>query len=168
MSLFKTTFVTRNSTGKISKITKDIFNRGVNINKSQMVSQKNLLIFNAEYHNPRNIAMNDLIDKYNFTDLNDIFEPNYHTQNYYYKRLIISCADTPGIIHDTSDLCRKLNININSLDTNCETGAMSCVDIFNLNVYLEIPADIKEYDLKKKMRILVDKYGIDIDFGVRI
>ena len=150
MRLFKTTFVTQNCIGKISKITKDIFNKGININKSQMVSHKNLLIFNAEYHNPRNITMDDLITKYNFADLKDIFEPNYHIQNYYYKRLIISCADTPGIIHDTSDLCRKLNININSLDTNCETAAMSCMDIFNLNVYLEIPDDIKEYDLKKK------------------
>ena len=167
-SLSKTTFITRNTIGKFSKIAKDIFNRGININKSQMVTQKNLLIFKTEYYNPMNIALDDIITKYNFKDLNEIFEPNgYYAKNYYYKRLTISCSDTPGIIHDTSDLCSKLNININSLDTNCEIGAMSCVDIFNLNLYLEIPEDIKEKDLKNKMSELVDKYGIDIDFGYR-
>ena len=165
MSLLKTTFITKNSIGKISKITRDIFNRGININKSQMVTHRNLLIFNTEYYNPMNIVIDDIITKYNFTDLNEIFDPSYHTKKYYYKRLMISCSDTPGIIHDTSDLCSKLNININSLDTNCHKGAMSCVDIFNLNVYLEIPEHIREQDLKNKMSVLVDKYGIEIDFG---
>jgi glycine cleavage system regulatory protein len=162
MRLIKKTFITNNSIGKISKITKDIFNRGINIQKSQMVTNRNLLIFNTQYYNHTKIDMSDIVSKYNLKDLNQIFKqytPPH--KNYYYKTLTINCSDTPGIIHHTSEIMSNLDINIQGLESNSELSPISSIDVFNLKMTLHIPHKLKISDLEEHMETIVDKYGIE-------
>lgn len=166
MSFIKTTFITQNSIGKISKITKEIFNRGINIKKSQMVTQKNLLIFSTQCENPYNNDMSDIVSKYNFTDLNNIFKPyNIPHKNYYYKILTIKCSDSPGIIHHTSKIMNNLDINIQGLESNSELSPISNINLFNLKMTLNVPEKIKISDLEENMETIVDKYGIEYEFN---
>lgn len=162
MNLIKATFITHNSIGKISKITKDIFNRGINISKSQMITHRNLLIFNTEYSNKNTDILKDIIDKYTLNDLGEIFKYDYEPyHNYYYKNLQITCADTPGIIHIASDLMRNMNINIHSLDSNCKTIPITCAEVFNLNMCITVPQKIKVAEIEDNIKKIKDKYGID-------
>ena len=165
MSYLKTTFITRNSIGKINKITKEMFNRGINIKKSQMVTHRNLLIFNTEYENPYKNDISDIVSKYNFTDLKHIFQSYTPQKNYFYKKLEIRCADSPGIIHHTSDVISNLNINIQDLESYSELSPISNTDVFHLKITLNIPDELDVSELEENMENIVDMYGVEYKFN---
>ena len=72
MSFIKTTFITKNNVGTISKITKDIFKNGINIERSQMITKDNILIYNVESDYKNKQIMNDIFNKHNCHDLTDL------------------------------------------------------------------------------------------------
>jgi glycine cleavage system regulatory protein len=162
MNLVKTTFITYNKIGKIGRITKEIYDRGFNITKSRMITYKNLLILNTEHNSERGIKIDDIVLKYNIKDLNDIFKisegPGFNVIN---KKLRIECADSPGIIHDTSFIMSDLGINIVSLKSDTDLSPMSSINLFKLSMDLNVPHKLDIDQINNRMEKINFKYGID-------
>ena len=156
---FRNIFVSKNSIGKISRITSDIFNSGVNIKSSQMISNNNILIYKITSNKE---IKNSILDKYN-SNLFDLLEDNSTIINRTKtKKLFIDCSDSPGIIHETSNILEKMNININKLESGTYPAPISSMDIFNLKLEIDVPEEITNDEIKQKMENIIEKYNIEI------
>ena len=165
MNLVKTTFITHNSIGKIGKITKEIYDRGLNITKSQMITHKNLLILNTEHNSNKLTKIDDIVLKYNIKDLDEIFKIKEVTGfDYINRKLLIECADSPGIIHDTSFIMSEMGINIESLKSDTDLSPISSVNLFKLSMNLNVPKKLDIEHINNSMEKIYIKYGIDYKF----
>ena len=165
MSFIKTTFVTKNSVGIISKITKDIFINGINIDYSQMITKDNILIYNVETPYNDKEKMYNIFKQHNCDDLATLIYTNTNiNNNKHYKKIIrISCFDNPGVIHSSSDVLNNLKINIDSLISNSESAPTTGSKVFNLNMNLSIPNHIDDYVIRKSFEPIISKYNIDLE-----
>lgn len=156
---FRNIFVTKNSIGKISRITSDIFSSGVNIKSSQMICNNNILIYKI---NSNKEIKNSILEKYN-KNLFDLLEDNNTIiNNTKIKKLSIDCSDSPGIIHETSNILEKMNININKLESSTYPAPISSIEIFNLKLDMNVPNEITNDEIKQKMKDIIERYNIEI------
>tara|TARA_B100000524_G_scaffold312236_1_gene189093 strand:- start:8694 stop:9194 length:501 start_codon:yes stop_codon:yes gene_type:complete len=164
MSFIKTTFITKNNVGTISKITKDIFKNGINIERSQMITKDNILIYNVESDYRNRQIMNDIFNKHNCHDLTDLnTNNNFNIKNYYNKNIKLTCFDDTGVIHSSSDVLNNLKIDINTLISDSENAPMTASKVFNLTMNVNIPNHIDDYVIKKSFEPVINKYNIELN-----
>jgi glycine cleavage system transcriptional repressor len=81
-------------------------------------------------------------------------------------RLLASCLDHPGVVHQLSSALSRLGVNIESLETKTEESAMSGTPIFGLDARLSVPAQVNLHALRQELDEIGKRENIDIEFSL--
>ena len=81
-------------------------------------------------------------------------------------RLLASCLDHPGVVHQLSSVLSRLGVNIESLETKTEESAMSGTPIFALDARLSVPAQVNLHALRQELDEIGKRENIDIEFSL--
>ena len=81
-------------------------------------------------------------------------------------RLLASCLDHPGVVHQLSSVLSRLGVNIESLETKTEESAMSGTPIFGLDARLSVPARVNLHTLRQELDNIGRHENIDIEFSL--
>jgi glycine cleavage system transcriptional repressor len=81
-------------------------------------------------------------------------------------RLLASCLDHPGVVHQLSSVLSRLGVNIESLETKTEEAAMSGTPIFGLDARLSVPASVNLHTLRRELDEIGHRENIDIEFSL--
>ncbi|MBI4460133.1 MAG: ACT domain-containing protein [Acidobacteria bacterium] len=81
-------------------------------------------------------------------------------------RLLASCLDHPGVVHQLSSALSMKGINIESLETTTQEAPMSGTPIFRLEARLSVPPKVNLHDLRREFDEIGKHENIDIEFSV--
>jgi glycine cleavage system transcriptional repressor len=81
-------------------------------------------------------------------------------------RLLASCLDHPGVVHQLSSVLSRLGVNIESLETKTGEAAMSGTPIFELDARLSVPAHVNLHALRQELDDIGKRENIDIEFSL--
>ena len=81
-------------------------------------------------------------------------------------RLLASCLDHPGVVHQLSSVLSHLGVNIESLETKTQAAAMSGTPIFQLDARLSVPARVNLHELRRELDEIGHRENIDIEFSL--
>jgi glycine cleavage system transcriptional repressor len=81
-------------------------------------------------------------------------------------RLLASCLDHPGVVHQLSSVLSRLGVNIESLETKTAESAMSGTPIFGLDARLSVPARVNLHALRQELDEIGKRENIDIEFSL--
>jgi glycine cleavage system regulatory protein len=91
--------------------------------------------------------------------------PDFESQSGHPVLLKIVANDRPGIVQEFSQLFSSLNVNVEALDTYCESAAMSSEQLFEATVTVVLPAEMDMDDLASNLESLSDDLIVEfIDF----
>ena len=159
----KTLFISKNYTGLIKKITKDIYNSGINIEKSQMiVTKENILILNTFTPYQNQDIMNSISNKYNEENIKSLIDINKINANRYKKLITMNTYDNTGIIHDTSNILSDNDIDIINLNTDSKLAPFTSSKVFNMDIVIDIPTRINNDKITELLTPIIDKYNPEL------
>ena len=81
-------------------------------------------------------------------------------------RLLASCLDHPGVVHQLSSVLSSQGVNIESLETKTLEAAMSGTPIFQLDARLSVPAHVNLHSLRRELDEIGRRENIDIEFSL--
>ncbi|MBI4465622.1 MAG: ACT domain-containing protein [Acidobacteria bacterium] len=81
-------------------------------------------------------------------------------------RLLASCLDHPGVVHQLSSVLSRLGVNIESLETKTQEASMSGTPIFQLDARLSVPARVNLHELRRDLDEIARRENIDIEFSL--
>ena len=81
-------------------------------------------------------------------------------------RLLASCLDHPGVVHQLSSVLSRMGVNIESLETKTQQSAMSGTPIFELDARLSVPAAVNLHALRQELDTIGKRENIDIEFSL--
>ena len=81
-------------------------------------------------------------------------------------RLLASCLDHPGVVHQLSSVLSRLGVNIESLETKTDESPMSGTPIFGLDALLSVPAQVNLHALRGELDEIGRRENIDIEFSL--
>jgi len=70
--------------------------------------------------------------------------------------------DRPGIVHDITRILAKHQVNVQELETHCQSASMSGENLFLAHARLLIPADASIEDLQDELEDLANELMVDI------
>jgi len=70
--------------------------------------------------------------------------------------------DRPGIVHDITRILAKHQVNVQELETHCQSASMSGESLFLAHARLMIPADASVGDLQHELEDLANELMVDI------
>ena len=70
--------------------------------------------------------------------------------------------DRPGIVHDITRVLAKHRVNVQELETHCQSASMSGENLFLAHAQLLIPADASIEDLQDDLEDLANELMVDI------
>jgi glycine cleavage system transcriptional repressor len=80
-------------------------------------------------------------------------------------KLVASCMDHPGIVHQISGLLSGLGINIQSLETVTYPAPVSGTPLFQLKAHLAVPSRTDINGLRERLDHLQREENIDIELS---
>jgi len=79
------------------------------------------------------------------------------------KRAVAAVGqDRPGIVHDITRILAKHQVNVQELETHCQSASMSGESLFLAHARLLIPADAPIEDLQDELEDLANELMVDI------
>lgn len=76
--------------------------------------------------------------------------------------LRVVANDRPGIVQEVTRLLSSLKINVESLDTTCESAAMSSDLLFEASAVIALPENLREEELTARLESLSDDLMVEI------
>ena len=70
--------------------------------------------------------------------------------------------DRPGIVHDISEILTRHGVNVQELDTECQSASMSGEMLFLAKARMQIPADTSIERLRRELEDLANELMVDI------
>jgi len=70
--------------------------------------------------------------------------------------------DRPGIVHDITQILAKHQVNVQELETHCQSASMSGENLFLAHARLLIPTDASIEDLQDELEDLANELMVDI------
>ena len=150
--------------GLVFKISKIVLSLNGNIENSKMMQLESdftiMMLVQISNENIKKLK----------NKLNEIKELNIsysHTNkkqnniNYINYSFSISVADNEGIIYLYTELFKKKNINIESMETEINHAPISGFPIFNLKSILNIPDDLDISIIKKELKNIAQENNIE-------
>tara|TARA_Y100000994_G_scaffold207344_1_gene179836 strand:- start:887 stop:1399 length:513 start_codon:yes stop_codon:yes gene_type:complete len=150
--------------GLVFKISKIVLSLNGNIENSKMMQLESdftiMMLVQISNENIKKLK----------NKLNEIKELNIsysHTNkkqnniNYINYSFSISVADNEGIIYLYTELFKKKNINIESMETEINHAPISGFPIFNLKSILNIPEDLDILIIKKELKNIAQENNIE-------
>ena len=81
-------------------------------------------------------------------------------------RLMASCLDHPGVVHQLSTTLSALGVNIESMETKRDEAPMSGTPIFQMEAFLSVPATVNLHELRRTLDEIGARENIDIEFSL--
>lgn len=73
--------------------------------------------------------------------------------------------DRPGIVRDLSQVLARLDVNIDELETEVASAAMSGEHLFKVRAQLGVPRDLDDSELRRGLEALANEMMIDLSIG---
>lgn len=70
--------------------------------------------------------------------------------------------DRPGIVHDISEILTRHGVNVQELDTECQSASMSGEMLFLAKARMQIPPDTSIERLRRELEDLANELMVDI------
>jgi glycine cleavage system regulatory protein len=70
--------------------------------------------------------------------------------------------DRPGIVHDISEILARHHVNVQELDTECQSASMSGEMLFLAKARLLVPAQTSIGQLRRDLENLANELMVDI------
>lgn len=83
-------------------------------------------------------------------------------------RLVVTCIDRPGIVHQVCKVLYHKGINIDDMSSNVDHNPVTGANIFQMVCFFSLPPAVKILDLKNEFCKISDEYNIDIRFDAVI
>ncbi len=106
-------------------------------------------------------ALPALQDKLNLTLTSRRAEPRAAQDNLLPYMVEVVTVDRPGILYRLADFFAKRNINIEDLYTASYTSTHSDTNMFNVNITVNVPADVHIAGLREEFLNLCDELNLD-------
>ena len=162
MSYLKSKIFTKNSFNMISNITKDIHHNGINIYKSTMASSPQFIIFDIETDN-KSQKIDNIVNTYNNIDLNEALgNYNYDTKICNLKNIKINCADNTGIIYESCNILKNMNINVLNFVSDSYPAPFTNTNVFTLEMNIRVPKEVINKEIEHNMQTFIEKYNVDL------
>ena len=81
-------------------------------------------------------------------------------------KLLATCLDHPGVVHQLSALLSGLGVNIESMETKKHEAPMSGTPIFEMEALLSVPASVNLHDLRHELDQIGKRENIDVEFSL--
>jgi glycine cleavage system transcriptional repressor len=81
-------------------------------------------------------------------------------------RLLASCLDHPGVVHQVSSVLSALGVNIESMETTAREAPMSVSPLFQMEALLTVPAAENLHVLRSQLDEIGRRENIDIELVV--
>lgn len=147
--------------------------RGINIERSRgcvLGNEFGMIILTSGNTDDIERLINDL-DKLREKTKLDIYvrktkAPSHHEAlpSIPYK-LVATCIDRPGIIHQICKVFFQKGINIDDISSNVDHNPVTGANVFQMVSYFSLPPAVKILDLKNELNRISDEYNIDIRFA---
>ena len=150
--------------GLVYKISKIILSQNGNIENSKMMQLESdftiMMLVQIDANSIKTLKnklneIKDLNISYSHTNKKETI---LKYKNYSFS---ISVADNEGIIYLYTELFKKNNINIESMETDINHAPISGFPIFNLNSILNIPDDLDINIIKKDLKNIAQDNNIE-------
>ena len=76
--------------------------------------------------------------------------------------LLVEANDRPGIVQEIADALGEANINIESLETGCESASMAGYNLFRAHLWVSLPEDMTEEDVESLLETVSDDLMVAI------
>jgi glycine cleavage system regulatory protein len=73
--------------------------------------------------------------------------------------------DRPGIVHDVSRILARHSLNVQELETTCQSASMSAENLFMAHARLLVPEGVSVDQLRRELEDLADELMVDINLG---
>ena len=159
------TIIGKNQIGLISNITKTIFDSGSNIINTNIKRYNNDIIMSVSAEVSDKIKTNEFITNNDYY----LIENNLNIMKDLYNNIFlkVQLSNSPGIIHTTTAILDKFDVNILNLNAYTTIAAHSSMDLFKLNINAERPKMMDLYFIKRKLiKDLDDKYGATVKLTI--
>lgn len=70
--------------------------------------------------------------------------------------------DRPGIVHDITDILSRHHVNVQELETGCESASMSAEVLFRARAQMRVPAGTSVDALRAELEDLANELMVDI------
>jgi glycine cleavage system transcriptional repressor len=81
-------------------------------------------------------------------------------------KLMASCLDHPGVVHQLSNALSGLGVNIESMETKTDEAPMSGTPIFQMEALLSVPSTVNLHELRRMLDEIGERENIDIEFSL--
>src|ERR1035437_5521652 len=81
-------------------------------------------------------------------------------------KLLASCLDHPGVVHQLSSALRAMGVNIESMETKTQAAPMCGTPIFQMEAFLSVPAKVNLHALRRELDEIGKRENIDIEFSL--
>lgn len=81
-------------------------------------------------------------------------------------KLLASCLDHPGVVHQLSSALSALGVNIESMETKTHEAPMSGAPIFQMEAFLSVPSTVNLHELRRGLDDIGRRENIDIEFSL--
>jgi glycine cleavage system transcriptional repressor len=81
--------------------------------------------------------------------------------------VVLTGADTRGIVHTVADFLAGQGINIESLETDVTNAPETGIALFSMAAEVQTPPSVSLSDLRKKLGEIADRLGVDIEINPR-
>ncbi len=82
-------------------------------------------------------------------------------------KVVASCLDHPGVVHQISSLLSGLGINIESMETSTYSAPVSGTPLFQLEAHVAVPTRTNINELRQRLDQLQREENIDIELTAR-
>jgi glycine cleavage system transcriptional repressor len=159
--------------GLVQKLSKFISNCGCNIEDSKMAvfcgEFAIILLISGESSSLGNVARDRARMEAETGLLIKVKSPAARKPAEFFLpyRVVASCMDHPGVVHQISAVLSGLGINIESMETSTYSAPVSGTPLFQLEAHVAVPTRTNINQLRERLDQLQREENIDIELMAR-
>ncbi|MFT5571741.1 MAG: glycine cleavage system regulatory protein [Cryomorphaceae bacterium] len=77
-------------------------------------------------------------------------------------QILVEANDRPGIVEEISAVLAQLQVNVESMDTECESASMAGYSLFRAHMFLALPESLTEDDLEQALEKVSDDLMVSV------
>lgn len=77
-------------------------------------------------------------------------------------QMLVEANDRPGIVEEITAVLAQLQVNVESMDTECESASMAGYSIFRAHMFLALPESLSEEELEEALEKVSDDLMVSI------
>lgn len=77
-------------------------------------------------------------------------------------QILVEANDRPGIVEEISAVLAQQQVNVESMDTECESASMAGYSIFRAHLFLALPEELSEEELEEALEGVSDDLMVSV------